>query len=78
MKIAVIFNRESEKAINLFGLPNREKYGEKAIKRIVDGLRKFGHQVKNFEGDKELIPNLEGFMPRVLKGEIPGMAFNLS
>jgi D-alanine-D-alanine ligase len=78
MKIAVIFNRESEKVINLFGLPNREKYGEKAIKRIVDGLRKFGHQVKAFEGDKELIPNLEGFMPRVLKGELPGMAFNLS
>ena len=78
MKIAVIFNRESEKVINLFGLANREKYGKKAIKRIVDGLRKFGHQVKAFEGDKELITNLEGFMPRVLKGELPGMAFNLS
>jgi len=78
MKIAVIYNRESEKVINLFGIANREKYGEKAIKRIVDGLRKFGHQVKAFEGDKELIANLEGFMPRVLKGELPGMAFNLS
>ena len=78
MKIAVIYNRESEKVINLFGLPNREKYGKQAIKRIVDGLRKFGHQVKAFEGDKELIANMEGFMPRVLKGELPGMAFNLS
>lgn len=78
MKIAVIYNRESEKVINLFGIANREKYGEKAIKRIVDGLRKFGHQVKAFEGDKELIANLEDFMPRVLKGELPGMAFNLS
>jgi D-alanine-D-alanine ligase len=78
MKIAVIFNRESEKVINLFGLPNREKYGKKSIKRIVDGLKIFGHQVKAFEGDKELITNLEGFMPKVLKGELPGMAFNLS
>lgn len=78
MKIAVIFNRESEKVINLFGLANREKYGKEAIKRIVDGLKKFGHQVKAFEGDKELIGNLEQFMPRVLKGELPGMAFNLS
>jgi len=30
------------------------------------------------QGDKELIANLEGFMPRVLKGEFPSMAFNLS
>ena len=40
MKIAIVFNRESQKVINLFGVPNQEKYGEKAIKRIVDGLKK--------------------------------------
>ncbi|VEN73803.1 conserved hypothetical protein [Candidatus Desulfarcum epimagneticum] len=27
---------------------------------------------------RTIIPNLEKFMPRVLKGELPGMAFNLS
>jgi D-alanine-D-alanine ligase len=78
MKIAVIYNRESKNVINLFGLPNLEKYGKNAIKRIVDSLKKYGHQVKAFEGDKDLIDNLEEFMPRVLKGERPGMAFNLS
>lgn len=78
MKIAVIYNRESKKVINLFGIPNREKYGKKSIKRIIDGLKKFGYQVKAFEGDKDLIGKLEEFMPRVLKGERPGMAFNLS
>jgi hypothetical protein len=78
MKIAVIYNRESRNVINLFGIPNREKYGKKGIRRIVESLKKFGHQVEAFEGDKDLIRNLEEFMPRVLKGERPGMAFNLS
>lgn len=78
MKIAVIYNRESQKVINLFGLPNREKYGLEAIRRIVEALKKGGHQVIALEGDKDLIDNLEEFMPRALKGERPGMAFNLS
>lgn len=78
MKIAVIYNRESDKVINLFGMPNREKYGLDAIQRIVDSLKKGGHQVIALEGDKDLIDNLEEFMPRALKGERPGMAFNLS
>ena len=78
MKIAVIYNRESQKVINLFGVPNREKYGLAAIARIVDALKKGGHQAIALEGDKDLIDNLEDFMPRALKGERPGMAFNLS
>ena len=78
MKIAVIYNRESQKVINLFGVPNREKYGLEAIRRIVNALKKGGHQAVPLEGDKDLIDNLEQFMPRALKGERPGMAFNLS
>ncbi|MBN2328920.1 MAG: D-alanine--D-alanine ligase, partial [Candidatus Omnitrophica bacterium] len=78
MKIAVVFNRQSQRVINLFGIPNRERYGLKAIHRICDSLKKGGHQVRAFEGDKDLIENLEHFMPRVLKGEIPGMVFNVS
>ena len=78
MKIAVIYNRDSKNVINLFGIPNREKYGKEAIDQIVDALKEGGHQVQSFEGDKDLIPRLEEFMPRVLKGEIPGLAFNLS
>jgi D-alanine-D-alanine ligase len=78
VKIAVIYNRDSQNVINLFGIPNREKYGKKAISRIVTSLKKYGHQVKAFEGDKDLISKLEDFMPRVLKGELPGLAFNLS
>jgi len=78
MKVAVIYNRESQKVINLFGQPNREKYGLAAIRRITNSLKKGGHQVQAFEGDKDLIDNLEEFMPRTLVGERPGMAFNLS
>lgn len=78
MKIAVIYNRDSQNVINLFGIPNREKYGKEAINSIVTSLKKYRHQVKTFEGDKDLISRLEDFMPRVLKGELPGLAFNLS
>ncbi len=78
MKVAIVYNRDSNRVINLFGIPNREKYGMKSIRRITDALRKGGHQVKSFEGDKDLVDNLEHFMPRVMKGELPGMVFNIS
>ena len=78
MKVAIVYNRDSERVINLFGVPNREKYAQKSIKRIADCLKKGGHQVASFEGDKDLIDRLEEFMPRVLKHERPGMVFNLS
>lgn len=78
MKIAVVYNRESNKVINLFGIPNRERYGLKAVKRIVDSLKKGGYQVISLEGDKDVIDKLEDFMPQVLKGERPGMVFNIS
>ena len=51
MKIAVVYNRESRSVINLFGIPNREKYGRKNIKRILDALKGKGHLVKSFEGE---------------------------
>lgn len=78
MKVAIVYNRESERVINLFGVPNREKYGTQSIKRISDALKKGGHQVIALEGDKDLIDRLEEFMPRVVKGERPGMVFNVS
>jgi len=78
MKIAVIYNRDSKSVINLFGLPNLEKIGRKTILRIENSLKSAGHQVKSMEGDKDLIAKLEDFMPKVLKGERPGLAFNIS
>jgi D-alanine-D-alanine ligase len=78
MKIAVVYNRDSQNVINLFGIPNRERIGHKTIKRITNALKARTHQVKEFEGDKNLIGRLEEFMPKVLKGELPGLVFNVS
>ncbi len=78
MKVAVVYNRDSRNVINLFGTPNREKIGLAAIKRITDGLKAGGHQVTSLEADKDLIDRLEEFMPRVVKGERPGLVLNLS
>ena len=78
MRIAVVYNRDSQNVINLFGMPNQEKIGLKTIKRLTDALRAGGHQVAAMEADKELISRLESFMPRVVAGERPGMVFNVS
>jgi D-alanine-D-alanine ligase len=78
VKIAVAYNRESRNVINLFGMPNKETIGLRTIKRISDALRQGGHQVIAVEGDKDLVDRLEEFMPRVVKGERPGMVFNVS
>jgi D-alanine-D-alanine ligase len=78
MKIAVVYNRDSQNVINLFGIPNRERIGHKTIKRISDALKAGKHQVREVEGDKDLIDRLEDFMPKVLKGELPGLVFNIS
>lgn len=78
MKVAVVYNRENRKVINLFGMPNQEIIGLKTIKRITDALKKGGHQIVAIEGDKDLVDRLEEFMPRVVKGERPGMVFNVS
>ncbi len=78
MKIAIVYNRDSKNVINLFGAPNQEKIGMRTIRRLSAALANGGHQVKAFEADKELISRLEEFMPRVIKGEQPGMVFNVS
>jgi D-alanine-D-alanine ligase len=77
MKVAVVYNR-SQHVINLFGTLSQEKIAVRRVKRIADALKKGGHQVKVIEGGKNFVEQLEDFMPRVLKGERPGMVFNLS
>jgi len=78
VKVAVVYNWDSRNVINLFGMPNQEKIGLQTIRRITDALKQGGHQAIAVEGDKELINSLEHFMPRVLKGENPGLVFNVS
>jgi len=78
MKIAIVYNHDFQNVINLFGIPNKERIGQDTIQRIANALKAGRHQVKAIEGDKDLINKLEEFMPRVLKGEQPGLVFNLS
>ena len=78
MKVAIVYNRDSKSVINLFGIPNREKIGLRTIKRLSDALKAGGHLVTAFEGDKDLVEKLGEFMPRVIKGERPGLVFNVS
>ncbi|MBN2315335.1 MAG: hypothetical protein JXM79_15510 [Sedimentisphaerales bacterium] len=66
MKIAIVYNRDSQNVVNLFGIPNRERIGKQTIRRIANALRVHKHRVKTFEDDKDLIDRLEEFMPRVL------------
>lgn len=77
MKVAVVYNK-TRHVINLFGTLSQEKIAVRRVKRIADALRKGNHQVKVIEGGKNFVEQLEEFMPRVLKGERPGMVFNLS
>lgn len=78
MKIAILYNRDSQKVINLFGSPNREKIGLETLDRLANALRQGGHVVRAIEADKDLVDRLEEFMPQVVHGEQPGMAFNVS
>ncbi len=78
MKIAIIYNQDSQAVINLFGIPNLEKYGFQTIEMITRALEAGGHQVRAFEGDKNIIYALEEFMPTVISGERAGLVFNLS
>lgn len=78
MKIAVIYNLSKEGVINVLGRQNREQYNLDEIDAVVAALRAHKHTVKTFEGDKFLIDKLEAFMPRALKGEQPGLVFNLA
>lgn len=78
MKIAIIYNRDSQAVINLFGTPNREVYGLQTIELIKEALVAKGHHVKAFEGDKNIVYTLEDFMPAVVSGERPGLVLNLS
>lgn len=78
MRIAIVSNLSRKGIINVFGRQNKEHYAPDEIRAAAEALRKANHTVETFEGDKYLVENLEAFMPRVLKGERPGMVFNLA
>jgi len=78
MKVAVVCNRHKNGVINTFGLQNQEWYPEETIGLAVKALEEAGHVVRVIEGDRNLIVQLENFLPKLSKNEEPGIVFNLA
>lgn len=81
MKVAVIYNKHEvhpSDVINLFGPQTKERYNPKTVEMVASSLEKGGHNVRVIEGNIEVAEDLQGFMPRVIAGERPGMVFNMA
>ncbi len=81
MKVAVIYNKEviaDSDVINIFGMPTMERYSPLMVERVTAALEEGGHNVRTVEGNMQIIESLQGFMPRVVRGERPGMVFNMA
>jgi D-alanine-D-alanine ligase len=81
MKVAVIFNKEQiedSDVINRFGMPTKERYPYSTIERVASSLESGGHNVRIIEGNMHVITELQNFMPKVVRGERPGMIFNMA
>jgi len=81
MKVAVIYNKQEIRAsdvINVFGMPTKERYKPQTIEMVASALESGGHNVRLIEGNMHVIDELQNFMPRVVRGERPGMVFNMA
>jgi D-alanine-D-alanine ligase len=78
MKIAIIYNKEISKVINVFGIQNKEIYNPNTIKQVTMSLEEGGHNVAMIDGDMHVIEQLQDFMPKDLKSEKMGMVFNMA
>lgn len=78
MKVAIIYNKDMTGVINTFGMQNKEVYNPRTVKKVAHALEKGGHNVEVFDGNMNVIKNIQNFLPRVLEGEKLGMVFNMA
>jgi D-alanine-D-alanine ligase len=78
MRVAIVWNDNRSGVINAFGQSCPERYGRKAVGKVVAALQDGGHDVLLCEGDKNLLAALERFMPADADGRPTGMVFNMS
>jgi len=78
MKVAIIYNKDLNAVINIFGLKNREVYNPKTVRLVAEALEKGGHNVQIIDGNMHVIERLQEFMPMVIEGERMGMVFNMA
>ncbi|MDE5421069.1 M20/M25/M40 family metallo-hydrolase [Ancylomarina sp. DW003] len=78
MKVAIIYNKDFEGVINIFGMQNKEVYSPATVQKVVDALEKGGHNVAVIDGNMHVVERLQNFMPKVVDGEQMGMVFNMA
>jgi D-alanine-D-alanine ligase len=79
MKVAVIRNRKNDGIISQFGQPCPEVCGRRTVQNVIDALAASGHRVAFFDGDRNMLAELEAFMPpEPVTGRPTGMVFNLA
>lgn len=77
----MIYNRpeiRDSDVINVFGMKTKERYSSQIVEMVASALEKGGHNVRVIEGNMHVIDELQTFMPRVVRGERPGMVFNMA
>ncbi|MBW2275562.1 MAG: ATP-grasp domain-containing protein [Deltaproteobacteria bacterium] len=79
LRVVVVKNQRKNRIIGRMGLPTRNGYSRRGVRRIVGALREAGHTVKVFEGDMSLLSKLQDFIPpHPTTGQPGGIAFNLA
>ena len=78
MKVAIIYNKDRTRVINMFGMQNKELYNPKTVERVRESLEQGGHNVEIIDGNMHMIESLHHFMPKVVQGERMGMVFNMA
>jgi D-alanine-D-alanine ligase len=78
MRIAVVRNRENNGVIAWFGQVSPEVYSAKTIQSVITALRAGGHLVAEFEGDKNLLAQLEAFLSSDGEAGPGGIVFNMA
>ncbi|RWE31083.1 MAG: ATP-grasp domain-containing protein [Mesorhizobium sp.] len=77
MRIAVVWNSERTGVISRFGQTCYEGFDRETIESVAAALQEEGHETLICEGDKDLLPRLERFMPQD-KVRPSGIAFNMT
>jgi len=62
VRVAIIYNEDRGKVINVFGMQNKEVYNPKVVKKVSQALEKNGHNVEIIDGNMEVFDKLKDFL----------------
>ncbi len=78
MRVALIYNEDRDKVINVFGMQNKEVYNPKVVKKVAQALEKNGHNVEIMDGNMEIFNKLRDFFPKINGEAKKGIVFNMA